>query len=184
MKSIILIGPMRAGKSTIASMLTNRLKMPTIKLDGIKMDYYPAMGYDSNHANQLYDAGGFEKKLTYLKPFEAALVERILQDYPADHVIDFGAGHSVYQEEDLFARVAAALSPFPKVIFLTPCADAEDAIRILQQRDLEDGESGLPAINRLFVTHPSNAALATHTVYNKNKSPKQTCDEIMQIIRL
>ncbi len=120
--------------------------------------------------------------LPYLKPFEARLVERILVEHAEDHVIDFGAGHSVYEETDLFERVKTALAPFP-VIYITPCADPEEAIRILHQRDLDDAESGLPEINRLFVTHPSNCTLATHVIYNQNQTPAQTCDQILGFIQ-
>jgi ribosomal-protein-serine acetyltransferase len=34
--------------------------------------------------------------------------------------IDFGAGHSVYEDEELFARVQQALAPYPWVILLLP----------------------------------------------------------------
>ncbi len=183
MKSIILIGPMRAGKSTISQLLADTLHIPNIRLDQIKADYYSQMGYDVDHARALHREGGLEKLLPYLKPFEAQLVEQILQEHPDDHVIDFGAGHSVYEETDLFERVKTALSSFPNVIYITPCADPEEAIRILHQRDLDDAESGLPEINRLFVTHPSNSMLATHVIYNQNQTPVQTCDQILALIQ-
>lgn len=183
MKSIILIGPMRAGKTTVSQLLADTLHIPNIRLDQIKAGYYAEMGYDVDHARELHSQGGLEKLLPYLKPFEAQLVERILTEYAENHVIDFGAGHSVYEEADLFDRVQAALSAFENVIYITPCADPEEAIRILHQRDLDDAESGLPAINRLFVTHPSNTILSRHIIYNQHQTPAQTCAEIMAFIQ-
>jgi shikimate kinase len=183
MKSIIFIGPMRAGKTTVSTLLANRLNLPDIHLDKIKHALYAEMdGYDADHAVALRAEGGLEKMLPYVKPFEAALVESILQQYPEDHVIDFGAGHSVFEEANLFERVKTALIGFPYVIYLMPTPDIEEAVRLLNQRDLDVGESGLPEMNRLFVTHPSNAILATHTFYNQHQTPEQTCDDIFRVI--
>jgi hypothetical protein len=39
-----------------------------------------------------------------------------------------------------------------------------------------------PNINEHFVRHPSNYALAKHVVYTKNKSPVETCDEILSLL--
>lgn len=56
------------------------------------------------------------------KPFEAYAVERMMADRPLA-VIDFGAGHSVFEDETLFERVRVALEPFPNVVLLLPSAD-------------------------------------------------------------
>lgn len=181
MKSVILIGPMRAGKTTVSKLVAEKLDLRLVRLDQIRWDYYATLGYDEDHAKSLRKSGGLDF-YNYMKPFEAALVEHIVQLHPEDTVIDFGAGHSVYEQEDLFQRVRKALEPFPHIIYLVPCSDVEAAVQILNQRDIEDGESGLPALNRLFVTHPSNSILATHTIYNLDQTSEQTCDEIMNLI--
>jgi len=40
-------------------------------------------------------------------------------------------------------------------------------------------ESGLPEMNRDFVTSEANCKLAKFTVYNKGKTPQQTHDDIV-----
>lgn len=177
--SIVLIGPMRAGKTTIGAMLTQSLGYPHVSLDKVRDQYYQEMGYDKAHAKHLREQGGLDALFGYLKPFEAQLVEQILHEYPDKTIIDFGAGHSVYADAKLFESVQRALYPFAFVFFLTPCDDAEEALQILNQRDLDDMESGLPEMNRDFVTSEANRKLAKFTVYNKGKTPQQTHDEIV-----
>ena len=181
--NIILIGPMRAGKTTVARLLAQALDMPHISLDKVKPKYYEEFGYDQAYARQLRDEQGFGALLTYWKPFEVRLVEQILQEYPKGHVIDFGAGHSVYEDAAHFKRVQDALTPYPHVIFLTPTDDTEENIRILHQRDLDDGESGLPEMNGQFVRHESNRKLATVTIFTKDATPEQTLEEVLKYIR-
>ena len=183
MQSIILIGPMRAGKTTASKLVAEKLNLPRIRLDEIRWDYYPTVGYNKAHAQSLRETGEFMDFFTYMKPFEAALVEHVLKSHPQDTVIDFGAGHSVYEQEALFQRVQKALEPFPHIIYLTPCSDVEEAVNILNQRDIDDGESGLPAeLNRHFVTHPSNSILATHTIYNQDQTPAQSAEQIVRLL--
>lgn len=180
--SIILIGPMRAGKTTVGRLLAEQLVISQLSLDKVKRDYYAEIGFDADHSRRLLDEGGYTAALPYWKPFEIHAVERVLQDYPTNTVIDFGAGHSVYADPALFERAQQALQDFPYVIFLTPTDDVEAAIRILQQRDLDDGESGLPEINEHFIRHPSNRLLAKATFYTLDQSPSETCEAIVSYL--
>ena len=86
----------------------------------------------------------------------------MLQDFD-NCVMDFGAGHSVYEDEALFARVEAALEPYPNVILLLPSPDLDESVAILNARFRRLLESeGVPiderlfGVNERFVRHPSN----------------------------
>lgn len=180
--SIILIGPMRAGKTTVGRLLAEAVNLPQLSLDQIKKDLFPTYGYDQAQAAKIRQEHGVYGVLAYWKPFEARLVEEVLQAHPHDTVIDFGAGHSVFDDPALFERVENALKPFPLVLYLTPTPDAETNIKILHQRDLDDGESGLPEFNHDFVCSDCNSRLATHTFYTHERTPEQTRDAILAVI--
>ena len=47
-KEIILIGPVGAGKSTIAQLLSEVLKIPNVDLDHIAEKYYQENGFGSD----------------------------------------------------------------------------------------------------------------------------------------
>lgn len=110
-------------------------------------------------------------------------MERILADHPSA-VIDLGAGHSVYEDAELFDRVAAALEPH-SVVLLLPTAEPRRSLHILRARmkaSLEDTGAAIPEglaeLNEHFVRHPSNNRLADHTISTHGRTPEQTAADI------
>jgi len=173
---------MGAGKTTIGKLLSERLGLQNISLDEIRQPYYDEIGYDNNAARQIHAERGMAGILEYWKPFEAHSVERVLQDYD-DCVIDFGAGHSVYDDDALFAKVKKALQPYPNVVLILPSADKDEAVQVLSTRIPPDAPPEIipwyKEQNAYFVNHPSNPDLAKITVYTQGKTPDETCDEII-----
>ena len=47
---ILFIGPVRAGKSTLARLVAARLKLTHVSLDDIRWQYYREIGYDDDLA--------------------------------------------------------------------------------------------------------------------------------------
>jgi len=181
MKSdIILIGAIGVGKSTVGSLLAKRLNIPQHSMDDLRLGYYKEIGYDEEFAKHKRESAGFWGIYQYWKPFEAYAVERLLSEH--HHcTIDFGAGHSVYEDDALFQRVQQVLAPYSNVILLMPSPDRDESVQILNERN-EYVSNGQPNINEHFVRHPSNDKLAKVTVYNKGKTPEETCEEILNLI--
>ncbi|MBN2556259.1 MAG: hypothetical protein JXA97_10015 [Anaerolineales bacterium] len=186
--TIILIGPMCAGKTTIAKLLAGELGTPRVELDELRWDYYPEAGYDDEEARRIHAHSGNLGVLAYCKPFEVHAVERVLQDHPGA-VIDFGAGHTVQENPALLKRLQRALAPHPHVILLLPASDPEDSIRILNQRfrTLLEREVGavderLLELNARFVRHPANQLLAKVVICTEGETPEETCGRIRALI--
>ena len=181
-KTIILIGPMGAGKTTIGDCLSKRLNLEWVQLDEIRQPYYDEIGYDNEVARKIHAERGMAGIIAYWKPFEVHSVERVLADHP-NCVIDFGAGQTVQEDTALFERVNQALAPYPNVILLLPSPDIDETIAILKGRV----PSEVPAVNiewfnslnEHFIRHSANSQLAKMTVYTQNKTPDETCDEII-----
>jgi shikimate kinase len=184
MPSLILIGPMDVGKSTVAGLLAQRWGVRRVAMDHIRYDYYREIGYERARADKLYRQHGFAALCAYWKPFEAHAVERLLADTAGERcVIDFGAGHSVYQDPVLFGRVQTALAPHP-VVLLLPSSDPDESIAILLRRrdEVHRERKGRPNdMNEHFIRHPSNALLAKFTAYTKGRTPEQTVEEIANL---
>ena len=174
---IILIGPVRAGKSTQGRLLAEALDRPQYSMDKLRWEYYREIGYDDAEEDLIFKATGWPGVLAYWKPFEAHAVERLLAEHQGG-VVDFGAGHSVHEDPTLFERVRQALAPYPNVVLLLPSPDVEESIRVSKERkgDLTRYESDFDV---LYVTHPSNPILAKHVVYTEGKAPEETRDEIL-----
>lgn len=178
---VVLIGPIGAGKSTLGNLLSATLGLPHCSIDDVRFRYYREIGYDESLAERLYQAEGFWGLYRYWKPFEAHAVERVIEEHP-DSVIDFGAGHSVYEDATLFARVKRALAPCRHVVLVLPSPDPSTSLRVLRERR-PSLQAIDPDINEHFITHPSNHELATFTVHTEGRLPGETCAEIVGRIR-
>jgi hypothetical protein len=184
--TIILIGPIGAGKTTVGRLLAQQLDLPLCSVDDIRPNYYEQVGYDESAAAEIAASEqGFQGVLGYSKPFEAQMVEMALADHQ-DSIIDFGASNSVYEDEALLAQVEAALAPYPNVILLLPSEDTAESSELLKNRlikMLTEAGKGYTAelfeLNRYFIEHRSNRRLAKRVVYTKGKTADVVCDEIV-----
>jgi shikimate kinase len=177
---VILIGPIGAGKSTLSNLIAEKLGIPCRHMDQVRVRYYKEIGYDDDLAQQILIKDSFLGLYRYWKPFEAHAVERLLSENE-EVVIDFGGGHSVYEDDALFARVQKALAPYPYVILILPSPEKEKSVKILNERTGGVVSEGFD-FHEHFVTHHSNYDLAKHIVYTEGKTPEETCAEIVEII--
>jgi shikimate kinase len=189
--TIILIGPMSAGKSTVAELLAEKLQIPQYAVDDHRWDYYKEVGYDEAEASRIAKSEqGMIGLLNYWKPFEVHAVERVLATQ-SNCVIDFGAGHSFQEDPTLFERVQAAFQPHPHVVLLLPSSNLDESVSILNarfeallQREIGTVDPELLKLNERFTKHPSNHRLAKLVVYTNDKTPEQTSDEIIEKLKL
>ncbi len=186
---IILIGPMSTGKSTIAKLLSSKLSIPRFELDDVRQRFYTEIGYSERLASKIVGEEGMEGLIHYWKPFEAYAVERAIAEFE-NCVVDFGAGHSVYEDPKLFSRVEKVLKPIENVIQILPSPDLDRSVEIVNKRfaDLLINEVGktddeLLQLNEFFVRHPSNHLLAKKTIYTENKKPVEIADEIISWVQ-
>jgi adenylate kinase family enzyme len=176
---VVLIGPVRSGKSTQGRLLAEALGRPQVSLDEERWRYYREIGYDDELAAEIRRRGGFLALVMYWGQFDAYAVERLLVEHHGC-VFDFGA--AIYESRENLDRVRRALSNYPNVFLLLPSADKEESLRILRERD-EDPPADLNFdFNRRFLDHPSYDELARHTIYTAGRTPEQTRDEILRLL--
>lgn len=187
---IVLIGPLSAGKTTVALYVSARLQQPNFPLDRIKWYYRFKNGYDLARGTVILRTEGFAALLDYAKSyFSMADLECFLNEFRSG-VIDFGASHSVFDDSAAMRDAERILSPFANVVLLLPTPDPDRNIEILsdrirqrysdRERDARIVESYVE-VNRRFVMSPSNTLLARHTVYTYGKSVEKTGEEVMAV---
>ena len=118
--TIILIGPMGTGKSTIAKLISNQIE----DIDRISLDNREGL-------KEIYKR---RDSFRNFKNFEFVLTGTILSSLKRPHVIDFGAGHSIYKNKELREQMKQMCSEFKNVILLLPSEDREKSRRILLER--------------------------------------------------
>lgn len=170
--SILLIGPMWAGKTTIANIISTTLNMPRISLD------------NREQLNEFYSN---EKSFNNFKDFEFYLTGSVLTTLTEPSVIDFGAGHSVYEDPVMFYEMSKLINKFTNVVYMIPSENKEESIQILNNRILQRNKnlsSQTLKDNRHFISMSCNEQLATIIQYTKDKTPEQISKEIFDKITM
>ena len=177
MSHIVLIGPIGVGKSTVAPRVAELLGRQVVDLDELRGELYATLDYDNAVADAVYERDGVAGLLGYWKPFELALVEHAVR--LPDAVLDFGAGHSHFEDEGQFARVAAALAPH-HVVLLLPSDDIDRSERILAARQPEEYRDVSAELNAMFLRSRSNAALADRVVITGERTPDEVAADVVR----
>lgn len=162
--SILLIGPMGAGKTTVGRSLSSELDMPRISLDNKEM------------LQPLYQQ---RDKFNSFKEFEFFLTSSVLTGIETPTVIDFGAGHSVYEDPIMFMEIKSLINKFDNVVLLMPSEDKEVSLRKLSELKGIEPNSDKYQTNKHFVEMPCNYELATITEYTNGKTPDEISTEII-----
>lgn len=169
--SILMIGPMGAGKSTISSLMSSTLNMPKISLD------------DRNRLGSLYSK---RNEFNDLKDFEFYLTCSVLTGLKEPTIIDFGAGHSVYENPIMFYEFKKLISRFSNVVYMITSENKEESIEILNQRILKRNPnepiSSLES-NRHFVNMPCNKQLSTIQEFTNGKTKEEISNELLYKIK-
>ena len=167
--TIILIGPMGAGKSTVAKLLENQIEV----IHRISLD-------NKDLLKMLYEK---ERKFRDFKNFEFMLTGTVLSSLKRPYIIDFGAGHSVYEDKNLREQMKKMCSQFKNIILLLPSMDKEKSREVLAERRKIKLGSHKDQDNWHFITSPNNYELATNTLYEENKTPEDISREILQLVK-
>jgi hypothetical protein len=173
---IILIGPCGCGKSTIGTMLAERLGSPFVSLDRVERDYTIPAGYDPARAEELGKSGVPFAGYNYRRMFFDAAVHGFLADY-SEGVLEMGGGHPIIPDRDKQARVIEALRPYNRVVLLLPTADLRESVALLRERC--GVAAGEPYINDLYTADDTFFRLARFVVYTQGKTPQETCEEVL-----
>jgi adenylate kinase family enzyme len=178
MKDIILIGPVAVGKTTTAKLLSEKLSKPLVSMDDLHRDYYREIGYNNNHMEELLEKVGIMAAFQYAKIFDTYSIERALKDHQ-NCIFDFGAGNAVTGFDFDFDRIKHALEPYENIVYLIPSIDKEESLRFIDKR--RKIEPRIRELIEYLVSNPSNYKVAKHTVFVKDKTPEEVCNEVLAV---
>ena len=185
--NIVIIGPVGAGKSTQGQLVAKALNKRSLSLDSIANEYYEANGFGPSRFQAVKKENGYLEAYRQWWPSLAYAAKRVVEDYN-DCVIDFGAGHSHYEDELLFKGVTEALLSYKHIILLLPSPDLDRSVMLLRQRSIEERKKDWYHDGYDFIEHwvkdECNHYLSTVSIYTEGKTPEQTRDEILKAINM
>ena len=175
METIILMGPIGAGKSTLAELLAKELGQPRCCYDDVKSSYRRKIGFDPEMAQSINDQQGLYAMLSYMNEFKSQILEPIINDHPG-HVIDLGGGAQCFDEPHQIERARKAFASIAEIFLLLPSKDL--ATNIASLPGLKENQP----INAYLIMHPTNQLFAKKTVYTFGKKPEETMRDIISLL--
>ena len=165
--SILIYGPIGVGKSVLSKMVSEKTGMPLVSLD------------DQRQLKEYYDT----RKYFDFKGFELHLVRSVLTNLKEPSVISFGAGHTVYEREEMFEKVRFLFNKFKNRYFLIPSDDNEESEKFLYDKIVNKNIKNIDEplhVNKHFIRSDCNKKLASTVFYIKDKDFKKICDEMLE----
>ena len=179
---LVLIGPMAAGKTTLARALSVRLGLPYAPLDWVAFSPMVLDGFD---VRVYEEAETWADKHALRLPHLLPAVRAVLRDF-GEYILDFGAGHAHFDEEEEREELAALLAPLPNVIRVLPAADPDAAVRICVERDQErwrragyDWDASRAEWHDRYVRSACFRQVAKRTVITGGRSVADCVEEIV-----
>lgn len=179
---IVFLGPMGAGKSSVARVLANATGIQQVPMDDVRWYFYFKNGYRLSDEDA---CSSFREKFELWKPFEVDAIERAIQDFP-NCIIDFGAGHAHHENPEHRERVERAMAPLNNTFYLIPDESNARTLEICGQRIRDTyltDSSELLEVNSIIVNSGLSRRLAKHTVITGEKTPEQVAIDILSLLR-
>lgn len=165
MKTIILIGMMGAGKSTIGKLLAEKLKVKFIDVDSEIV---------KNTAMSISDIfSKYGEK--YFRDIEANTIKSVFNN--KDLVISLGGG--AFESDDIREYLIGSssiiyLKTSPEIIY--------ERIKLDKSRPLLKDNMSVEKINYIINEREKNYELAKFIISTDNKEPEQIADEILGVL--
>jgi shikimate kinase len=182
--SMILVGPLAAGKSTLGALVAARLGLSFVDIDDIAWSYCSEVGWTLDRLLERDEAVGWAAAEREWEPARAHAVERTVADHP-EAVIALGAGYTSFTTPGHADQVRRALAPVPDVIHLVPSPDPARSVVVLRERAVAsrgkdwiiDGQDWIAR----WVADPLAAEVAAATVFTDGISPDQSADQLVRL---
>ena len=164
MKSIVLIGMMGAGKSTVGQYLANRLKMQFIDIDST------IEKFEQMSITQIFETKGEE----YFREIEQ---EYIMTTFKDNSVIALGGGafENKQTRRFLINSTVIYLKTSPNIIY--------ERIKNDTSRPLLKSNMSIERISEIYNIRKINYEKADITINTDNKTSKEIVEEILEVMK-
>ncbi len=175
--NILLMGPIGVGKTSVGRELALRTGKRFVEMDEEKKRIYEQIGFSLQKCEEKYKKYGIIGWYQYQKPFELYSVKIVLEEND-DAIVDFGGGHSVYDNEAQTREFLGLMRLQKHSFLLMPYEDVEKSLELLSKRNEKDDTE----LNRIFINSATSRQAAKHIIYIGEKTILEIVDEILKYI--
>ncbi|MCP2264714.1 shikimate kinase [Promicromonospora thailandica] len=184
-RTVVLVGPLAAGKSTLGGLVAARLGRPFVDVDEVSWTYGQEVGWTLERLLARDEAVGWLAAEAEWEPARAHAVERVLGDHPGA-VVALGAGYTSFTDAAHGERVRAALGRAGHVVHVRPSPDPARCVAVLRERArrtrgrdwLIEGHDFIAG----WVADPLPAEVATATVYTDGVDPEESAEAVVRLL--
>ena len=170
-KSIVLVGGMAIGKSTVAQQLNEITNMPIISTDAIRCEILESIpDYSFEKQLQIRSENGFKGEMEYLKPYSNVAINKVIDGLSTPSIIDLGAIFPNQLNDELIKKIKM----FKNVILLYSNNNSE----ILKRRSIKHN-SELEKIYMQTLDESLYEPIATKKINVDNMSKDDIINEIV-----
>lgn len=188
-KSIILIGPLSTGKTTIANILKTRLDMAHYSMDGLGRESLENYGYNKQMISILYKSKSYTTLMRYIQKYYYLYLKDIIEGLKIPTVLELGAYDTIPSSPKGKEEIKNCFEKFENVVLLLPSSDPVRSLEVLRNRwdsHLRNKKYEIGSfedmINWYLLNNDINESLATIVVYTDNKTEYEVADEIVDMI--
>ena len=170
-ESIILIGGMAIGKSTIAQQLSEITNMPIISTDAVRDEVLDSIpDYSFEKQLQIRSEKGYKGEMEYLIPYSNITIGKVIDELKTPSIIDLGALFQNQLNDELIGKIKS----FKNIILLYSSNNEE----ILKRRSIDPNSE----LGRIYLQTLDNSlyeSIATKTINVDNMSIDDIISEII-----
>lgn len=191
-ESIILIGPLATGKSTLAVHLSEMSGHKNYPIDRLKWYYRFKNGYDFAKGRSMLIEEGFAAYVNYAELFFSIKeLEVILEEFKG--ILDLGATDTFSEDIKREKRLKEIFAHFPNIFLILPSPSNEINVSILSERIQKrykshefknDISTSYLEVNNKIIYSKLNQEIARHVVYTENRDLSEICNEILDKVTL
>ncbi|MEN9644671.1 MAG: hypothetical protein RL238_1340 [Actinomycetota bacterium] len=180
--TVVLIGPVAAGKSSVGAALASLLGRPFVDLDEVAAGYYDEAGQPVSALIDHAVADGFVAAHRWWQPARAHAVQRVVEEF-GGAVVALGAGHSHFEDDAFIVTVEQTLAD-ALVVLLLPEPDVDASVDCLRRRCVAERGADQDWLHdevdfiRDWVVSAQNRSLADVVVYDRGRSIREVADEV------
>lgn len=185
--SIVLIGPMATGKSTIANHLAELTGYKNYPVDRLKWYYRFKNGYNIQESTKIFNQFGFGAMLQYSHQyFGVKDLKQLLTEFKG--IVDLGAADTHCSTKERCEGLLNLFQDFHNVFLILPYKDSKKSVELLTSRLIaryKNHPTKYVAVesyikeNEEFVRSVFNQVLAKHVVYVNDRAPYLVAQEIL-----